>query len=541
MSRITQKSKAKKIWKEALNGYDPWKNSDLYYFDQEVAEAVCDFFPSNLRHSKGEWAGKIFKLEKWQKKYVGHLFGWKRKDNGFRRYRTTLLFIPKKNGKTQLAAGIGIILLSADNEPGAEIYATAGDTDQAKIIFDAASEMVEANEKLDRNIQVFKGYKAMKFDATQSYWKVFSSEAKTKHGPNVHGLLVDELHVQRNMELIDTLTAGVVARRQPLIVYMTTADHAGPSVCNDEYDYACKVRDGVIDDGEYLPFIYEANVDDNWKLVKTWKKANPNLGISLPMSYFKSLVKKAINKPSEENKFKRLHLNIQTKTENRWIEMEKWDASGCKMDQKELDGKECFAGLDLSSSIDIASFVLYFPEYYACLPWFWVPKKTAEKRIEYSQWAKQKYVDITDGDVVDYDWIRKQINELSHKYKILDIAYDPWNASQMAIKLTDEDGLPMIEFRQGFKSFNEPSKEFEKLITEKKIIHFGNPVMRWMASNCSIKEDPAGNIKPIKPAKNSPLKVDGIVALIMGIGLSINRQEDEPEENIYNERGLITI
>jgi len=528
------------FWKKDLNGFDPWANTKGLYFDVEIARRICDFFPSNFKHCKGEWAGKPFELQKWQKQYIGHLFGWKRERDGLRRFRTSLLYIPKKNGKTQLGSAIGLILLCADNEPGAEVYSTAGDTEQAKIIFDAASEMVEQNATLRRALKVFTGYKAMKHERTQSYWKVLSSESKTKHGPNVHGLLIDELHVQRNTELIDTLTAGVVSRRQPLIIYMTTADHAGPSVCNDEYDYACKVRDGVIKDAEYLPVIYEAKVDDDWTSEKIWRKANPNYGVTLPPNYFKSLVKKAKERPTEEYKFKRLHLNIQTKTQARWLDMGKWDESGAKIKIEELEGKECYAGLDLSSSIDISTFVMFFPEFNACIPKFWVPKGTAAKRIEYEQWEREKYLTITEGEVIDYEWIRAEINKLSEKYVIKDIAYDPWNASQMAIKLVDDDGLAMIEFRQGFKSFSEPSKEFEKLVIQRELVHFGNPVLRWMASNCSIKEDPAGNLKPIKPSKDSKLKIDGIVALIMAIGLSISRHEEDAESP-YEERGLLII
>ena len=530
-----------KIWKEDLNGYDPWKNPGNCTFDVEVARRVVKFFPTHFKHYKGEWAGKPFELLKWQKKYIGHLFGWKRHD-GTRRYRTSLLYIPKKNGKTQLGAGIALLMLIADNEAGAEVYSAAGDSEQAKICFDAASAMVDQNRLLKKNIKVMHGYKAMKFEATQSYWKVLSAEARTKHGPNVHCLIIDELHVQRNTNLIETLSAGVIQRRQPLIIYMTTADHAGPSPCNDEYDYAKKVKNGIINDPEYLPLIYEADDEtDDWTSKDVWEKANPNLGITLPISYFRSLVNKAKERPTELNKFKRLHLNIQTKTEKRWLDMKDWDVSGNKLNPDDLIGKECYAGLDLSSTTDISAFVLYFPEHHACLCRFWVPKQTAEKRLEYDLWSNDDYIEITDGNVIDYQFIRAEINRLSKIYQIKDIAYDPWNASQIAIQLADTDGLPMIEFRQGSLSLNEPSKEFEKLVLEKKLIHFGNPVLRWMASNVAIKEDASGNIRPVKPAKESRLKIDGIVSLVMAIGLSIGRESEKEPENVYNSRGLITL
>jgi phage terminase large subunit-like protein len=533
--------KLPKIWHEEIQGFNPWENlNGKYYFDLRVAKAVCDFFPKYLTHSKGEFAGKPFELRPWQKKYIGHLFAWKRKEDDLRRFRTSLLFIPKKNGKTQIAAGLALILLSADNEPGSEVYCCASDVGQASILFNAGANMVDGSDELSEFIRILKGYKFMEVETTKSILKVLSSEASTKHGPNVHGLIIDELHTQKNTELIDTLTAGVVNRRQPLILYLTTADFAGPSPCNDEYDYACKVRDGLINDMEYFPVIYETKREDDWSKVQTWKKANPNYGITVKPSYFKSIVKKAKEKPSELNKFLRLHLNVQTETLTRWINMEKWDSSGHKLKPEQLKNQACFGGLDLSSSKDITAFILFFPEFKACIGSFWVPNGTADERIEYQLWANEGYVDITDGAVVDYSFIRKRINELSADYDIKDIGYDPWNSSQLAIQLADEDGLPMIEFRQGFKSMNEPSKELEKLVEKGELIHFNNPVLRWMCSNCAIKEDAAGNIKPIKPKKNSKMKIDGMVALVMAVGLSIARHEEE-DENVYEKRGLVTL
>jgi phage terminase large subunit-like protein len=324
---------------------------------------------------------------------------------------------------------------------------------------------------------------------------------------------------------------------------MTTADYARQSPCNEESDYAKKVRDGIIVDKEYLPCIYEADQSDDWKAESTWKKANPSYGITLPKSFFKAAVKKAIERPSEENTFKRLHLNIQTKTETRWIDLTAWNDSGDKeLKPESLLGQPCYAGLDLSSSNDITAFVLYFPEKKACLPFFFVPKKTAENRAEFIVWGKSGIINITTGKVSHAD-IREFIIEKSKQYKILDIAYDSWNATQLAIQLADNDGLPMIEFRQGFFSMNEPSKVFETLVLNKELTHFDNPVLAWMVSNTNIKEDAAGNIKPIKPEKSSRLKIDGVVALVMAIGLSIGKEakKHEDKNSVYNQRGLITL
>lgn len=512
--------KIPKIWTEPIQGYDPWHDSRDFTFDVKTAKRVCDFFPKHFRHGKGEFAGKPFILERWQKQIIGHLFGWKRKD-GTRRYRKMFLYVPKKNGKTQLAAGIALIMLVADSEPGAEVYAASGDTDQAALIFEAGSYMVENDKMLDDNIEIRKGYRLMRFTATQSYWKVLSSEAKTKHGPNVHCLIFDELHVFTNDELIDTLQRGTINRRQPLTCYLTTADYAKPSPCNRLLSYAKKVRDGLIDDKHFMPVIYETDIDADWTKEETWKAANPNYGITVKRDYFAEAVKEAQEEPSKENSFKRLHLNIQTKQEKKWMQMQEWDASGQAINKEILFGKKCFASLDLSSVSDIVAACLYFPEYFAALLMFWVPEKTAKKKLEYEIWHKDGYIEIAKGQVIDYELVRAWLLEQRKTYNIQSVAYDPWNASQLALKLGDEDGFNMVEFRQGYKSMNEPTKELEKLVLQHKIVHFGNPVLRWMVANAQTSEDPAGNVKLVKPNKDSPEKIDGAVALVMGVGLSI--------------------
>ncbi len=518
--------KIAKIWLEPIRGYDPWKNSAEFIFDPKTAKRVCDFFPEHFRHGKGEFARKPFILERWQRQIIGHLFGWKRKD-GTRRYRQMFFYVPKKNGKTQLAAGIALVMLVADNEPGAEVYAASGDKDQATLIFEAGSYMVENDDSLNEEIKILPGYKLMKFEATQSYWKVLSSEAKTKHGPNVHCLILDELHVFRNDELIDTLQRGTISRRQPLTCYLTTADYSRPSPCNTLLSYAKKVRDGEVADPHFLPVIYETDPEADWTLESTWKAANPNYGVSVKRDYFVAEVARAKEEPSKENSFKRLHLNVQTKQEKKWMDMQEWDANGQVIEKSALLGKKCYAALDLASTTDIVAAGLYFPEYKAVLMMFWVPEKTAAKKLEYDIWHKDGYINISKGKVINYEEIRTWLNDMAELYDIQSIAYDPWNASQLAIKLS-EDGFQLVEFRQGYKSMNEPTKELEKLVLKHEIVHFGNPVLRWMIANAQTMEDPAGNVKLVKPGKDSPEKIDGAVCLVMLIGLAMVEKVEAP-------------
>lgn len=523
-----------KFWHQALgragHGYNPWRDAgSTYRLDRHTAERVCGFIETEIRHSKGEFAGKPFILEDWERQIIGHLFGWKNKRTGLRRYRKAFLYLPRKNGKTEMAATVALMLLVADDEQGAEVYCCAADTPQAALVFNESSNMVRQNEGLSTRIRVYPGYRAMKFAPLMGYFRVLSSEAGTKHGLNPSGYIIDEVHAQKKNDLMDIMETGTGARRQPLGLYISTADHAGDSPCNRLLDYATKVRDGQVADPTFLPVLYSADGNaDDWKDEKLWRAVNPNLGVSIKLDYLRRQFKRAKEEPSYENTFKRLHLNMVTEQEKRWMKMDDWDASGQRLEPSALDGQDCFAGLDLSSSVDISALVLYFPEHCACLPWFWVPEKTVGRRIEYKLWARQGYLAISNGRVIDYAAIREQVQACAKRYKIIDIAYDPYNASQLVKQIGDDDGLPVIEFLQTYKSMSEPSKELEKLVLTHKLIHFGNPVLRWMASNVTAIEDKNGNIKLAKPSKDSPLKVDGIIALVMAFGASLASDKGGP-------------
>ena len=438
--------------------------------------------------------------------------------------------IPTHN--TTITSALGVLLFVADNEPGAEVYCAAAETNQAALVFNEASSMIRQNPDLADAIRIYDGYKSMKFEATGSYWRVLSSDAGTKHGLNPHGYIVDEVHAQKNGELMEVLETGTGARRQPLGIYLTTADFAGESPCNRMVDYARRVRDGKISDPTLLPLLYETLADEDWTSEAVWLKANPNLGVSIKMEYMREQCRKAQNDPAYENTFKRLHLNMQTEQEKRWMQMAEWDASGQKMEAAALKGQPCFLGLDMSSVADITALVMYFPEQSAALCRFFVPRETAEKRIEYEMWARQGYLEISEGRIIDQATVRAAINDLNAEYPIRAIAYDPWNAAQLARDLGDVDGFQMVEFRQGYKSMNEPTKALMRMVLEHKLNHFANPVLRWMAANAQAQEDPAGNIKLVKPNKDSPLKVDGLIALVMAYGMAMVAEEPEaPLEN----------
>jgi phage terminase large subunit-like protein len=512
--------------------------SDEFWFDKDTADKAVSFFAECLTHTKGEWAGKPFFLDPWQEKIVRDLFGWKRKD-GTRKYRTAFIFIPRKAGKSTLAAGIALYLLVADKEAGAEIYSAAADRKQAGIVFDLAKQMVRQDDLLNDVVGAYKN--ALIVQGTSSSYHVLSSEAYSKHGLNAHGIIFDELHAQPNRELWDVLTTSTGARRQPLTVAITTAGYDRHSICYELYEHACKVRDGIIDDPYFYPAIYEAGQDDDWTEPETWRKAHPGLGVSVKEDYFSAECKKARDMPTYENTFRRLLLNQWTEQDIRWLPMDKWDACGEPL--PDLTGFPCYAGIDLSSTSDITALVLAFPvkSKVYLLPYFWAPaeniaQRAKRDRVPYDLWARQGLIEATDGNVVDYDVIRKRVNELSEKYDIREIAIDRWNATQISTQLAG-DGFQMFGFGQGFASMSAPSREMERRILGQEISHGGNPVLRWMASNVSAKTDPAGNIKPDK--EKSSEKIDGIVAALMALGRAMVA-EDAPLSR-YKTDGIIFI
>ena len=517
---------------------------DKYYFDEKEADRAVSFIETMVRHCKGDLTGKLLKLEEWQKEdLIRPMFGWKEKETGLRKYRQIYCCIPRKNGKSTLGAAIALYILFADSELGAEVFSCAGDRNQAGIIFNIAKSMVEMSPQLSQRAKVFRN-SIMNPTKGNSY-KVLSSEAKLQHGHNAHAILFDELHTQPNRELWDTMVTSTGARSQPIILAITTAGSSKTdgNICWEVHDYAMKVRDEIIDDDSFLPVIYAADEEDDITLESTWEKANPCYGISIKKDYFEKESKKATEIVSYENTFKRLHLNIWTSSVTKWITDKKWMENKEPFDIKQLEGKECWAGLDLASTRDLSSFVLLFPieDKFIVLPFFFCPEdsiytRTMKDKVPYNQWQREGHLITTPGDVQDYDFIRKKINDLGGKYNIKSIAFDRWNSSQLVINLTD-DGANLSPFGQGYASMSAPTKELEKMVLKNEINHLGNPVLRWQMQNISLRTDPAENIK-IDKAKSSE-KVDGIVALVMALGEWMT--DDTDGESVYSERGLIII
>lgn len=534
-----------------IPGYDPWRDVGDCYFDHAAAKAACRFFYDKLSHVKGKKAGQPFDLAKWQIAVIGNTYGWKKPD-GSRRYRELLIYIPRKNGKTCLAAGMVLLGLFEDQEYGAEIYGAAAKYSQACYVFDHAQGMVKNCPELHERCQIYKGQaKAIQLidhpanlDDLGCY-RPISSESTEGHGQNTHMGVIDELHLQPDDTLVNSMRTATASedRRQPLIVYLTTADFDRPSVCNQIHEYASKVRDGL-SDPSFLPVIFEATKDDDWADEKVWARVNPNLGVSVSLEYLRRECTLAQEVPAHQNTFLRLHLNIRTGQETVFIPLDQWDACDDEVDEKQLKGRKCFGGLDLASRSDIAAWVLLFPPdktdgKWRVLPRFFIPADNARERARkdrapYITWAREGCVTLTPGNVIDYSVIEKTIVDDGKVFNVVDIGADRWNLEYLRQQLSNV-GTELVEFGQGYRSMSEPTKELvHKLIPSVALAHGGNPVLRWMVGHAACKEDPAGGVKLDK--KRSSEKIDGLVALVMALGRAMVHANFD-----YNELRIISL
>lgn len=413
-----------------------------------------------------------------------------------------------KTHNSELAAAIALYLLYADNEPSAEVYGAACDRNQASIVFDVARQMVEMSPALMRRSKIRTAGKRIINYRNAGFYQVLSAETGTKHGLNVSGLVFDEIHAQPNRKLYDVLTKGSGdAREQPLFFIITTAGNDKNSICYELHTKALDLMAGRKKDSTFYPVVYGLEHEEDWKDEANWYKANPSLGHTIQIDRVREAYRNAVENPAEENVFKQLRLNIWTSASIRWIPEQVYDKGNLPMDRDALRGRLCYGGLDLSSTSDITALVLAFPprteeEKYILLPFFWLPEDTLELRcrrdhVLYDVWQKQGFIQTTEGNVIHYGFIEKFIERLGETYHIREIAYDRWNATQMVQNLEDM-GFTMVPFGQGFKDMSPPSKELFKLLMEGNIIHGGNPVLKWMAGNVVMRQDPAGNIKPDK-------------------------------------------
>jgi len=521
---------------------------DKYWFSKSAAQRAEDWFGDMLVFTKGEWAGREFKLENWQKVFIRRLFGWKRRDgsgkNGkgddaTRRYRTAYMEVPRKNGKSEFVSAIATYLLYADREPGAEIYAAAADRFQASRVFEPAKFMVMENQTLADASTIYK--RNISRISDNSFYTVLSADAYTKHGLNAHGVMFDELHVQKNRDLYDTLKTSMGSRRQPLMVIITTAGIYDPaSIAWEIHSYAEGVISGAIEDDTFLAVIFKAKDNDDWTDPKVWEKANPNIDVSLKREYLEESCKEAQSSPAKENTFRRLHLNQWTQQITRWVSIDKWDRCEREFDEESLYGMQCYGGLDLGSVSDLTSFVLAFPDdednirflSYAWCPEARVRAKNNPYADQYIAWAREGHLIVTQGDTVDYKQVKADIIAAAEKFRLIDFNVDRlFQADQLTQELAEE-GMTPVPMGQGFYSMAAPMREFEDRLLSERIHHNGDPLLRWAVNNVVVRHDPAGNVKPDK-GENPQAKIDPFVSMVMALE-RIMRHEDMG--SVYSDR-----
>jgi phage terminase large subunit-like protein len=550
-----------------IPGYDPEATAGDAWFDPEIAEKFLEFFPACLRHIEGAVAGQPFILEPWQQAIVANVFGWQRLDERgrqVRRYRELFFYAPRKQGKSPLCAAIGLAVLFCDDEVGQQNYIAAGDREQAGKLFRYAKGMVERDPDLTRRCRIYGGNatagqsRSIVIEQEASFLRIIATDAETAHGDTTHLAIIDELHVQQSRNFFDTVRTSFASlnRRQPLFVQLTTADYDRPSICNEQYQLACRIRDGQIQRPDFLPVIYEAprtwegeDLDYTDPAVyqneQIWEIANPNLDVSVSRAYLRSEFQRAQETTGYLPTVLRLHLNVRTQQVSMWLDLQKWDASAGAVDAEGLRGRECWAGLDLGATSDLTSLCLLFSEddgTYKALWYNWVPEETAKKRARhgdpvYLEALERGELETTEGDETDYAVIRSRIQDLAEVYMIKEIAVDRLFQGVEFCQNLLKDGYAVVPYGQGYLSMAAPVQEIERLINRGTLHHGGNRLVRWCAGNCVVRRDPAGNMK-IDKEKSSD-KVDPLVALAMSLGRVMVRPE--AKGSVYDERGLVSV
>jgi phage terminase large subunit-like protein len=515
-----------------------------HFCEPRAAHAVA-FFEEILVHTKGRFARQAFILAPWQRDdIVRPLFGEVRWDSELRRYvrlyRVAWIELARKNGKSELLAGVALYLLVADAEEGAEIYGAAMDKDQARKVFDVAMRMVQLSPVLSKAVVVKAHEKRLIYEKTGSYYEVIAADAAGNLGHNPHGIIFDEVLTQRSADLWNALRTAMGTREQPLMLAATTAGNNPSSFAAKEHEYCEKVAARPSTDPTRFVYMRNAPKNADWQDEKNWTLPNPALGDFLSLQALRDEAKEAAADPTKENAFRQFRLNQWVQQSTRWLSLHHWDQQPNIQMLSDLDGASCYGGLDLSSKLDLTALCWTFPhgDTFEALWRFWLPadrladmdRRTGDKA---SVWVREGFLTLTEGNVIDYEAVTAQIDADARRFDVRELAFDPWGATQLANQLTDR-GLSMVEFRQGFRSMSEPLKEWQKLIISGHYVHAGNPVMRWMADNLVVQTDPAGNLKPDKSKSHE--KIDGCVAAVMSLARATLGTSRGP--SVYESRGL---
>jgi phage terminase large subunit-like protein len=500
-----------------------------YRYDEKKASRVCRFIEM-LPHIKGEWAknGARIELQPWQVFILTTVFGWVREDTGLRRFKTAYLEMPRKNGKSSMSSGVGIFCSCADEEAGAEVYSAATTRDQAKIVWQDAWHMVEKSPGLKRAFGVSTTAHAISQISTASRFQALSAEGNSLDGLNIHCAIVDELHAHRTRKVFDVLETATGARTQPLLWLITTAGSDRSGICYEQRTYLTKILDGVVKDETYFGVIYTINDEDDWSNPATWQKANPNYRISVFPEDIERLCAKALKMPSAQNNFLTKRLSIWVNADTAFFNMAALaKCADSQLSVNDFHGECCWIGIDLASRRDMAPMVQLFERdgHFYAYARYYLPESEIEEsgNSQYAGWAKQGLITLTPGNITDFGYIEDDLREISKECQVVEVAYDPFQATQFATRMLAE-GFPMVEMRAVVKTFSEPMKFLDALIMNGRFHYDGDPILTWMFSNVVAHYDNKDNVYPKKERPEN--KIDGAIALIMALGRAMVNSAD---------------
>ena len=522
----------------AVPGFDAVATRGDATWNPQGAKHAIQFIEGLCTFAKGTWTGQPFRLLPWQRAIVGNLYGWTRPD-GTRRFRECGIWIPRKNGKTELLAPLGLYHLLADDEPTPEVVSFAADRKQAKLVFERARTMIRAEPELESRVEVYQN--RIVAPSLGGVWAAMSSDAPTAHGLHVSFAIGDEIHAMGNRrELWEAIQTSMGARLQPLMISITTAGTLRESLEWDQYDYACKVRDGIIENPAFLPVVYEASEAIDWRTPDAWKAANPSLGVSLQERWIADECRRAQEQPSYETPFRTLHLNQHVTADVRWVRMSDWDACRDEVDDERLTGLPCYLGIDLGEVSDLTSLTAVWldGDEYHVRSWSYAPEEGAERRqkrdrVPYLDWSRQGWLTLTPGDATDYEFLRAEIKRIVGKHRVVSVGYDPNNAGGLAQQL-ENDGLKLKRVPQSFLHMSGPTRRWEAAVVGGKLHHDGNPVLTWAMSNTVVELDYNTNPRPSK--RRSVEKIDPVVAGIIALAVAL---EGTPLlRSPYEDRGI---
>jgi phage terminase large subunit-like protein len=536
----------------AKRHFDDLKRSEQddfkYKFSKARAQHAMDFFKLTT-HTKGVLAGTPIRLMPWQMFIIGSLFGWVTKEKDLeakkciRRFKRSEVFVGRKNGKSTLASGIALYMMLLDGEFGPEVYTAAASQDQARIVFNDAATMVRSGALKE----IAEAYKYdIRCEYNNGVFKALAAEAKNLDGKNPHCAVIDELHSARDSSVLDVLTSGLGARKQPLIFIISTAGFILDGVATDQWKYGENILLGIHDDDEYFAALYCIDDGDDFSDRNVWIKANPCIGVSMSYEYLEAELKQALVINSAKANFLTKFCNIFVNSATSWLDFDKVQDCSFDLDLKDYNNKKCYIGLDLAQKIDLTAISLVFPNKIggvdvfskAFIPEGALEQATKQQKMLYHKWHLKGDLVVTEGDVTDFEMIEEYILMYCQQFEVEFVCYDPWSATQLAMNLTKQN-IPMLEVSQSMSNLSEPAKEFEKMILAKELKHDGNEVFMWCCMNSYVKADENGNIKVRKENAKSANKIDCVIACITALSAAVYGKEQE--QSVYETRGILVL